>query len=85
MQDMVRPDIPGQLPPFESEGAGNVLSSQRVRVPSPVSTGAGSRAQAEGEVPWGRAGRQEPLRREQVHGPQQQVNVGAPSDEQSEC
>ena len=51
--------------------------------PVPVSAGApGSRPQARGEISVSRAGRQEPLRREQARGPQHEVNPAASSDEQ---
>ena len=49
--------------------------------PVPVGPGApGSRPQARGEISVSRAGRQEPLRRERVRGPQHEVNPAASSD-----
>ena len=52
--------------------------------PVPVGVGApGSRPQAGGEIPVSRAGRQEPLRREQPRGPQHEVKPAASSESQS--
>jgi hypothetical protein len=52
--------------------------------PVPVSAGApGSRPQVPGEIPVARAGRREPLRREQDRGPQLEVNPAASSQKQS--
>ena len=51
----------------------------------PVGAGApGSRPQAEGEIPPARAGRREPLRREQARGPQRYVNAAASTEKQRE-
>src|SRR5271170_6642049 len=51
--------------------------------PVPVSAGApGSRPQVPGEIPVARAGRREPLRREQGRGPQLEVNPAASSEKQ---
>jgi retron-type reverse transcriptase len=53
--------------------------------PVPVSVGApGSRPQARGEIPVSRAGRREPLRREQERGPQHEVNPAASKEKQCE-
>ncbi len=52
--------------------------------PVPVGVGApGSRPQAGGEIPLARAGRQEPLRREQPRGPQHEVKPAASKEKQS--
>ncbi len=52
--------------------------------PVPVGVGApGSRPQAGGEIPLSRAGRREPLCREQPHGPQHEVKPAASKEEQS--
>src|SRR5262245_53583681 len=52
--------------------------------PVPVSAGApGSRPQPSGGDPFGRAGRREPLRREQARGPQHEVKPAASSERQS--
>ena len=51
--------------------------------PAPVSAKApGSRPQARGEILAARAGRQEPLRREQERGPQHEVKPAASSEKQ---
>ena len=53
--------------------------------PVPVSAEApGSRSQVRGEIPVSRAGRQEPLRREQQRGPQHEVKLAASKEKQSE-
>jgi len=85
---MVRREGTGSAPigaPPVPEGASPAGES-----PAPVSAGApGSRPQAGGETPLSRAGRQEPLRREQipprgeqVRGPQLEVNPAASSEKQ---
>jgi hypothetical protein len=53
--------------------------------PVPVGAGApGSRSQVRGEIHVARAGRQEPLRREQERGPQHEVNPAASKEKQCE-
>ena len=81
---MVRPDEADRRAP-----EGGEADASRCTVPageSPVRVGAGapgSRSQVKrGEIPVARAGRREPLRREQERGPQHQVKPAASTDEQ---
>ena len=81
---MVRPDDDRQLglPLVGVEASG--CTEPAGASPAPVGVGApGSRPQVSGEIPRARAGCREPLRREQVHGPQHQVNAAASSQKQS--
>ena len=81
----------GMVRPDESVGllasAGELLRSGCARPagasPAPVGAGApGSRPQARGEIRVSRAGRREPLRREQESGSQREVNPAASSEKQ---
>src|SRR5512139_1065713 len=77
---MVRPQESGIVPARQPLSG---CTDPAGESPAPVSTGApGSRPQARGETSVSRAGRQEPLRREQARGPQHQVNPAASSEEQ---
>src|SRR5271170_3338763 len=65
------------------EGPASRCISPAGASPAPVGAGApGSRPQARGEIPAVRAGRREPLRREQERGPQHEVKPAASSEKQ---
>ncbi|PCC72788.1 hypothetical protein SAMN02745121_01904 [Nannocystis exedens] len=80
---MVRPDDADEFGP---EGGGTATSCCTVPAgESPVRVGAGApgrRPQARREIAAARAGRQEPLRREQERGPQHRVKPAASSENQ---
>ena len=79
---MVRPE--GKTPNGRwPRGVEPCCTSPAGESPAPVSAEApGSRPQARGESPLSQAGRRKPLRREQVRGPQHEVNPAASSEKQ---
>src|SRR5262245_49528921 len=81
---MVRRDEDGRRSPEANEAPASRCTSPTGESPVPVGVGApGSRPQARREIDEARAGRQEPLRREQARGPQHQVKPAASKDRQS--
>ena len=81
---MVRRDAAGREDACASTPPTARCTSPAGESPASVSAGApSSRPQASGGDPCVRAGRQEPLRREQVRGPQHQVKPAASTEEQS--
>ena len=70
----------------KGRGATSCCASPTGESPVQVSAGApGSRPQAGGKIPLARAGRQEPLRREQGRGPQHQEKLAASTEKQCGC
>ena len=81
---MVRREAAAAGPPSGGSSGAACCGRPAGASPVPVSAGApGSRPQTRGEILVVRAGRREPLRREQERGPQHEVNPAASSDLQS--
>ena len=79
----MRPDEADRRAPGGGEAAASCCTVPAGESPVRVGAGApGSRFQVRGEILVARAGRREPLRREQERGPQHQVKPAASSEKQ---